>query len=449
MKLRAVRQGTAAVALATTLLVTACGGGTDTDAMSDTSTQAAKPSAPLQLWVRQADKALEAYKAIAAAFTTKTGVSVDVFGTVTDFEQKLNAAAAAKNLPDVMVQDTSALGSLVQRGLVQPIDRNAIVGNKELSDRSWEAAKNVDGQYYGVPFSAQAFILLMRQDWRTKLGFEQPQSWDDLAKLSKAMTTGDPDGDGQADTAGLLVPGSTERGYVSWYFTSYLWQAGGDYFTEAGDGKYKPAFDSNATVEALTWMKDRFCTDKSVNPASLNEVTAQTNEGFSAGTAGLYLTGPYNFGRFDKSLGKDVFEVVPLPKGPKDSTVLAEGENVYLMADAEKYWSQKLAEFLVTPEAQIMGMTKFSDGVVVRLPVNTKVDVNAVTKDPRWALTKKVYDENGRYVPSVPNWTAFRQLTADGINAMLANCSDPKAAAQTINAGIEAELQKQNVLAKG
>ena len=74
-----------------------------------------------------------------------------------------------------------------------------------------------------MPFSAQANVLLIRKDWLDKLGLQPPKTWDDLAKVAQAFTTQDPDGDGKADTYGLAVPGSTSRGYISWYWSSFLY----------------------------------------------------------------------------------------------------------------------------------------------------------------------------------------------------------------------------------
>ena len=51
--------------------------------------------------------------------------------------------------------------------------------------------------------------------------------------------------------------------------------------------------------------------------------------------------------------------------------------------------------------------------------------------------------------PTCPNWTAIRQLTAEGFNKLLANCSDDiDAGLKDLNGRLERELAKQKVLAK-
>src|SRR5882757_275168 len=78
------------LAAASTAL-TACGGGDDSGGTA---------SGPLKVWARGAGDSAKAYQKVFDGFTKQTGVKVDLFMTLTDFETKLNAAAAAHKLPD-------------------------------------------------------------------------------------------------------------------------------------------------------------------------------------------------------------------------------------------------------------------------------------------------------------------------------------------------------------
>ncbi|WP_457030631.1 sugar ABC transporter substrate-binding protein [Kitasatospora sp. P5_F3] len=424
----------AAVALST---LTACGSGDSPGATDDKS--------PLEIWVRKppGSNTEKTHQQLAAKFTELTGVPVHVTALFDDFETKLQQAAAQKKLPDLIVNDTAQLGTLVKQGLVREVDRSATKGGDQLIPASWDAAKGTDGKYYGVPFSAQTFGLFIRKDWREKLGLPQPTSWDELDALAGAFTTRDPDGNGKADSYGYVVPGSTKRGYLDWYFSSFLWSAGGDYF--AKDGK-TPAIADPASVLAAQRLKDQFCTAKSVVPGAATAETTQAHPLFETGKGGIYFTGPYNMARFDKSLGKDKYEVIALPAGPGGRSVsLAEGENAYLMAGSKnRSGQQKYAEFLVSAEGQTIGMAGDTDGNVVRLPVNKGVDLATVRKDQRWLVFDKVYREAGRYAPVVKEWTPFRQASAEALNGMVADCgSDPKAVLTKLAGTFAAELTKQ------
>lgn len=408
---------------------------------------AADPKAPLEIWVRKppGSNTEKTHQALAAKFTEATGIPAKVTSLFEDFETKLQQAAAQKKLPDIVVNDTAQLGTLVKQGLVRDVNQADIAGGDQLTPAAWDAAKGADGKTYAVPFSAQSFALFIRKDWREKLGLAQPASWADLDALATAFTTRDPDGNGKADTYGYVIPGSTKRGYLDWYFSSFLWAAGGDYFTGA-QGGYSPAIGSDASVAAAQWLKDQFCGAKSVVPGAVTSETTQAHPLFESGKGGIYFTGPYNMARFDKNLGKDKYEVVALPAGPGGkSASLAEGENVYLMAgSANPAGQESYAEFLITEQGQTLGMAGDTDGNVVRLPVNSKVDLAKVRTDTRWLVFDKVYKEVGRYAPVVPEWTPFRTASAETLNAVVANCaSDPKAELAKLAEKFGAELKKQ------
>jgi multiple sugar transport system substrate-binding protein len=418
----------------------ACGDDVPAPAASDNKS-------PLEIWVRKppGSNTEKTHQQLAAKFTEATGIPAKVTALFEDFETKLQQAAASKKLPDIVVNDTAQLGTLVKQGLVRDLDSKGIEGGADLTPAAWDAAKGADGKTYAVPFSAQSFGLFVRKDWREKLGLAQPTTWAELDALAAAFTTKDPDGNGKTDTYGYVIPGSTKRGYLNWYFSSFLWAGGGDYFT-GGAGSYVPAVNSSASVTAVQGLKKQFCGDKSVVPGAVTSETTQAHPLFETGKGGVYFTGPYNMARFDKALGKDKYEVIALPAGPSGkSASLAEGENVYLMAgSANPSGQERFAEFLISEQGQTIGMAGDTDGNVVRLPVNKKVDLAKVRTDARWLVFDKVYKEVGRYAPVVPEWSPFNTTAAETLNAIVANCSsDPKAELDKLAEKFSAELKKQ------
>src|SRR5882762_11171921 len=146
----------------------------------------------LQVWVRGAGDAQKAYQALLDAFTKKTGVKTQLFMTLTDFETKVNAAASAHKLPDVVVDDAAQTGAFRSEGIVQEVDRASITGGDQIADATWNVAKDLSGKYYAVPFSVQANLLFVRNDWLQKVHSPAPKTWDELAAVAKAFTTQDP-----------------------------------------------------------------------------------------------------------------------------------------------------------------------------------------------------------------------------------------------------------------
>jgi multiple sugar transport system substrate-binding protein len=408
-------------------VLTGCGGSTAKSASSGPVT--------LNVWVRAAADSQKSYQMIFDEFTKKTGVKVKVFSTLTDFETKLNAAAAGRKLPDVVVDDAAQQGNFQKLGIIREVDRKAIAGQKDLSDAAWKSAQDASGKYLAIPFSAQANLLFVRSDWLKKLNLKAPTNWAEMVSVAKAFTTQDPDGNGVNDTYGMTIPGATTRGYISWNWSTYLWQSGADYVNTAG-GKVTPVINSAKAVEAAKWYEGLFCTDKVVQPGALNAVSADANKAFQTGVTGMYLTGPYAIRVLDATAVKGKYEVLAPPAGPANAETLAEGTNIYMMAGSkQEKASQQLAEFMITPAAQKIGMVGTPAASVVRLPVNTTVDAKTVYKDdPRWAMAQQVYTASAHYEPvSMPQWQEFRQAASDTLNDVISKCGDPKAALDQLN----------------
>jgi multiple sugar transport system substrate-binding protein len=201
----------------------------------------------------------------------------------------------------------------------------------------------------------------------------------------------------------------------------------------------------------VEWIQEQFCTPGVVVPGSVNLTTADTPF-FGQGTAGIYLTGPYNISTFDEQVGKENVEVIPMPEGPAGPASWSEGENIYLGASSEKADLQKqLAAFLTTPEAQelMMKAEENDEGVlaqpVVRLPVNENVNVGEVKEDERWDLVMDAY-ENAEHFPWSIDFLPYRQIVADGMNAIAADCNaDVAGGVTSINEQLAAQLESDGL----
>lgn len=386
---------------------------------------AQNPGAPLTIWVRQPPDSAAAATAtrLVRAFRARSGLQVRLVTILDDFESKLQQQAGQRQLPDIVINDTAQLGTMQRQGWLQEISRSVVAGADQLTEASWRAAKAFNGRYYGVPFSAQSFALIVRRDWRLRLGLPEPRSWGDLATMADAFTNRDPDGDGRADTYGLILPGSTKRGYMSWYVTSYLLANGSDLLVRDGSG-WRPAINDERSVEAISWLQNLACQRKVVNPDAVTIDTARAHDAFEKGAGGIYLTGPYMLPRFVRTVGSSKIEVFALPNGPSGGPgTLAEGENVYLMAGSgNRAGQRRFAEFATSVEGQTIGMDGDNAGPIVRLPVNKDVHLMSVRTDPRWQTYRDIYQDSGVYTPTVPSWTPFRQGAAEALNAIMADC---------------------------
>ena len=413
--------------------------------------EAAEDASGFTLWSRSNEKAHAQWSKVMNAFTESSGIPVDYpLVDNTDFENMVARAAAGNSLPDVIINDTAQLGNLQKQRIISPVDRSRITTADEIIQTAWKAAQGSDGRYWGVPVNTQAFLLFIRSGWREKVNREIPRSFDELVELALAFRNEDPDGNGRDDTYGFVVPGTTQRGYASWFWQSFLWSYGGDYMKPAGEGKFRAALNEPEALAALEWLKDMFYTHDVVQPNAVNARTADAHPSFISGESGMYFTGPYMIANFDENVGRENYEVVPLPPGPGGNHVMAEGENLYIVDGAESIDDiYTFASYVTSVEGQSIGMkTDPNTNSVIRLSINENVDVSSVYNDAYWGVVEQVFKQGGRYVQAVPNWAPFRLAAAEFVNEALASSdSDVKEILNRANAEVERLLAEQGVLA--
>jgi putative aldouronate transport system substrate-binding protein len=136
--------------------------------------------------------------------------------TGADGEAKINAAAAANDLPDLFQMvaannDTrGALFRLADLGLMAPVeDLMPLMPERvqtHYNDPLLIQLTTFNGHQYGLPEPPaipRREGLVIRKDWLDNLALRVPSTPDELLKVAKAFTEQDPDGNGQDDTYGI------------------------------------------------------------------------------------------------------------------------------------------------------------------------------------------------------------------------------------------------------
>lgn len=133
-----------------------------------------------------------------------------------DGEAKINAAAAANDLPDLFQMASAnndnrgALLRLVDLGLIAPIS-DMMPLMPERTKLHYNDPLAIDlvtfhGEQYGLPQPPpipKREGLVIRKDWLDKLGLAVPTTPEELFAVAVAFTEQDPDGNGQKDTYGI------------------------------------------------------------------------------------------------------------------------------------------------------------------------------------------------------------------------------------------------------
>lgn len=145
---------------------------------------------------------------------------------VAQYETKLNLSIASNELPDIITcTNQSQMGRLADAGLVadltdvydkyaSPLVKEALTSDGGLAMKQ----TTVNGKLWAIPEGAAIPGNLeynyIREDWRLKLGLPVPKTTEDLLAMAEAFAKDDPDGNGVADTYGILIGNEVYENYM-------------------------------------------------------------------------------------------------------------------------------------------------------------------------------------------------------------------------------------------
>lgn len=231
------------------------------------------------------------WKEQAERFTEETGIKVNWEGVgFLELHDKILTALAAGDSPwDVVHVRDDYVAEWGSRGFLMPLDD--FITEDLVAQYPAQAWDNLtwDGIQYGVPRYFWMWQFYYNEPILGEAGYDAaPVTWDELAAMAGDITA-DTDGDGTVDRWGYCEPWG--ENFASYPFLIHLRAAGGELFNEDGS----PAFNSEAGVEALTWMVD-MANSGDVCPSAFEltstgnmaELFAQGNIGMMAGTTQTY-----------------------------------------------------------------------------------------------------------------------------------------------------------------
>ncbi|MBD0355893.1 MAG: ABC transporter substrate-binding protein [Rubrobacter sp.] len=225
-----------------------------------------------------------------------------------DYYQRVPAAVRTEEGPDVGIMHVDQLGTNAARGVIIPLDEVADALGLEESDFDptvWNAGI-YDGQRYGIPLDIHPLALYYNKSLMEEAGLDPnrpPQTRDEYESALEELR-----GNG---VQGSWVSPFPFTGTMQ--FESLLWQFGGELYNE---GASRATFNSDAGVEALTWMVDLI--ENGYSPSDV----AQDAEfiAFQNGENALHWNGIWQINALKEVEDLD-WGVAPLPRiGSEDAT---------------------------------------------------------------------------------------------------------------------------------
>ncbi|WP_019812026.1 extracellular solute-binding protein [Saccharomonospora halophila] len=342
----------AALAAATTLVATACGGGGQSDAearVAEAVEQARQDpqsvSGTVTWWdTSDATNEAPAFEELVSRFEDEYPkidveyVNVPFDGADDKFK---TAAQSGDGAPDVMRADVGWTPTFAALGYLQPLDDTpALSGADDYLPVPMQSSV-YDGQTYGVPEVTDTLALLYNKEHFERAGIEQPpETWGELRETAKKLES-EIDG-----TTGFFVNAD------SYFLLPFVYGQGGDYVDTDAE---KITIDSPEVTAAIETARGLTTDGVGTTDTSSNKYTNMQN-GFKDGSVSMILNGPWSV---SDALSGDAFSdadnlgVAAVPAGPEGQGGPVGGHNLTIYAGTPDLAASLLfVEYLNSAESQ-------------------------------------------------------------------------------------------------
>jgi len=257
---------------------------------------------------------------------------------------------------------------------------------------------------YGIPFDLSVQIMFYRKDIIAK----PPATWDDLVVLLESLKT---------QEKGMIF----DWGTMSWIgYASYLWQAGGDFYNQAGS---KSTLDSQEATEALKFF-GRLYTDLGVPKTRIPLEQGMRTGDFPLAISGnwkidtLRLTAPEIAGKWS---------IIRLPAGPTGARTAFLGGRVIGIFNKSKNKHQafEFIKFLFEPQTQIRLYNAARATQDSYLPTNVLAwEEMPLDIEFKRALKSQAQDAKGP--PSILGWDESTRFIEEAIQKVILQGADAR-----------------------
>lgn len=326
-------QKAGSLALACTLLLTGCGGSTETGTQAAVKNADGKYDPVVTIHIaKQLDENTGRYgegedinkNPMTELAVEKLGIKMETTllgGDAGNYDTKLRLAlTGSEELPDVFpVYGTQMIADMIESGRVKAIDEDI---EKYMPDRLKEIYDEFpstfypvmkDGKTYGLacsPHLTEGQVMIIRQDWLDKLNLKAPTTIEEFEAVIKAFTEEDPDGNGKDDTYGFTYSGNSiySTGWVAdpvTIFSAYTGKFIPGSWEEDENGELAYASIQEGNKKALEkmaqWHANGWIFQEAAATGAWDAMTQ-----FTEGKAGIFIGRPWAMGSV-----KDVTSVDP------------------------------------------------------------------------------------------------------------------------------------------
>ena len=234
-----------------------------------------------------------------------------------ELHTKYLAAYSAGRGPDVIRVDPTQLLLLVKANGLAPLDSyvSGLPASTKNDFFAWDATV-VGGHKMALSIAQNVFTLLYRKDLFDEQKLAPPKTWAEFVNVAKALTT--------KDRWGFAFPAARSGSYFHVIYAPLVWGAGG----EVLDAQGRVAFNSEAGVKAMEFLRDLVRVHKVAPPEVLSFNLQDVMQGFMAGRYAMVIEGANRYSTIQTSdvvKGKVGITTMPAMTGGKPAPAYSTG----------------------------------------------------------------------------------------------------------------------------
>lgn len=394
------------------LVLTACGNDEE-KASKENKVSADSGRTEITYWYAFGDKIGENNENLVKMFNDSQDeilVKAEFQGGYGDLHSKTQAAFAAKNAPEVTLNEIASIGVFARSGMTQDLtpfiekdkDINLEDFNPGLMGNSY-----VDGNIYGLPYLRSTPILYMNVSMLKDAGLDPkgPKDWKEFEEYARALTK-------EGTSVGMSMPVSI------WYFEAFVGASGGDML--AAEDK-EVAFNGQAGVDALEYWK-RLSQEGILKIPAGDEASAQAAQDFANGRSAMIFGSTANLTNNLAIAEENGFELnTAFMPSNKVSGVPTGGANLVMTAGLSPEKQEAAWEFIkwMTAKEQTIYASKYTGYLPSRLSAVDSDDMQSLYKEiPQYKVAVDQL-QYGKARPMAEAYPEISTILADEITRSL------------------------------
>lgn len=290
-------------------------------------------------------------------------VDVQFQGSYGELSQKLLAALAARDLPNVVMLCDTCMPDFAREGVLEPLD--PFVDGPDGVERNTFVGKILDGgkvneALYLIPFAASTPLLYYNPDIFEQVGLDgPPQTWDEFFEYARTI---------HEATGGQVAGVTLSTPFDTWWFQAQIWSQGGEF----SNSDFETFVDSEVWIEEMTKWRDLVAS----NAARLPSSAEGGNLGdFANGFAAMNLFSTANLTSIFEEANGFTPATAFLPEGEAGRVVPTGGSGLAILAGQtpqETAASWIFINYMTSPEfnayyAEQTGYMPYTQGAIAAM----------------------------------------------------------------------------------